>query len=349
MRLSDFQYELPPELIAQRPSPRRGDSRLLVLGEGGRIRHRLFPELLEYFREGDLAVFNNTRVFPARLRGVRADTGGRAEVLLLHQAPEGAWEVLVRPARRARPGTVVAFDRSASGTVRGRGKCGWLMDFTGIPDPAAYARQRGEIPLPPYIRRSPADLSGEVARIDAERYQTVYAAVDGAVAAPTAGLHFTPELLERMREQGVEREFVTLHVGYGTFQTVREEDPRRHRMQEEYYEISEETAARINHRLAAGGRLWAIGTTTVRALESAAGEDGRVRAGSGWTDIFIVPGYRFRLWPFSLVTNFHLPASTLLMLVAALSGRERILEAYAEAVREGYRFFSYGDAMAILA
>jgi len=346
LSLSKYHYELPLELIAQHPPPSREDSRLLVLSPGS-LQHRAFPDLLEYLSPGDLVVFNDTRVFPARLFGRRSETGGKAEVLLLHPAAAGGWNVLLRPSRRGRPGTKLEFPGGLRGSVRGRDDTGTCrMEFSPPTDLIEYAWRYGTVPLPPYIRRGPA-VSEELSARDSERYQTVYAARDGAVAAPTAGLHFTPEFLRRMEQKGVEREFVTLHVGPGTFRPVRVEDLAQHRMHSEHYEVGPAAAERINRQLRSGRRLWLVGTTAVRALESAADEEGLVSPGRGWTDIFIRPGYRWRL-SFNLVTNFHLPASTLLMLVSALAGRERILAAYAEAIRSGYRFFSYGDAMAIL-
>ncbi len=318
----------------------------MVLERDGTLRHLRFPAILDYLGPGDLAVFNDTRVVPARLRGTRPGTGGGAEILLLHSREDRGWNVLLRPARRTRTGTVVDLGEGVRGTVRGRDETGTvIMDFSGTADLAAFARRHGSVPLPPYIRRK--NSSPATAARDRERYQTVYAARDGAAAAPTAGLHFSRELLREMEGRGTARTFVTLHVGYGTFQPVRTSEIEEHRMHAEHYEITENSAEAINRQVREDRPLWLVGTTAVRALESAADENGRIAPGARWTDIFIVPGYRFRL-PFRLLTNFHLPASTLLMLVCALAGKERILDAYREAVRREYRFFSYGDAMLIL-
>ncbi len=344
MKVSSFDYHLPPELIAQYPAPVRQDARLLVLRRAsGEISHRQFPDLLEYLQPGDLLVLNETRVFPARLFGRRADTGGKLEVVLLHERQPGAWEALVQPGRRVLPGVSILFgDGSLQADVVERTAAGGrLLRFTPG-DPRLFWSQvytLGETPLPPYIRRRPEQA-------DRERYQTVYARVTGSVAAPTAGLHFTDSLLDRVREQGVRTAFVLLHVGLGTFRPVRVEDVEAHPMHEEFYRLGEAEAALINETRRRGGRIVAVGTTTVRVLESAAA-DGSVAAGEGWTRLFIYPGYRFQIVD-GLVTNFHLPRSTLLMLVSAFAGQDRVLRAYREAVARMYRFFSYGDAMLII-
>jgi S-adenosylmethionine:tRNA ribosyltransferase-isomerase len=345
MRVSSFDYDLPPELIAQYPAPERQEARLLVLRRAtGEIRHGLFPDLLEYLSAGDLLVLNETRVFPARLYGRRADTGGKLEVVLLHERQPGAWEALVQPGRRALPGVSILFgDGSLQADVVERtAEGGRLLRFTpgdpGLLWEQVYAL--GETPLPPYIRRRPEQA-------DIERYQTVYARVTGSVAAPTAGLHFTQSLLDRIREQGVRTAFVLLHVGIGTFRPVRVENVEAHPMHEEYYRLGEAEAALINETRNRGGRIIAVGTTTVRVLESAAAADGSVSAGEGWTRLFIYPGYRFKVID-GLVTNFHLPRSTLLILVSALAGLDPVLCAHQEAVARRYRFFSYGDAMLII-
>lgn len=343
MRLSDFDYTLPPELIAQRPASPRDSSRLLVLDRlGGRTAHRAFRDIGDFLRSGDTLVVNDTRVIPARLRGRRRSGGGAVELLLLRPhggrpAGELDWEALARPGRRLPLGAVVEVGPHATPLeVVGRLPDGRrLVRLLSGGTMLDLLRSCGEVPLPPYIRGDGTDP---------EDYQTVYAREEGAVAAPTAGLHFTPELLARLRDQGVGLVMLTLHIGIGTFQSVRTEDAREHRMEAEYALITPEAAAEVNARR---GRLIAVGTSAVRALESAAAPDGLIQAYNGWTDLFITPGYDFRAVA-GLVTNFHLPKTTLLMLVCALAGREAILRAYAEAVRERYRFYSFGDAMLIL-
>ncbi len=346
MKVSSFDYDLPLELIAQYPVPERQDARLLVLGRStGKIEHGRFSDLLDYLGPGDLLVLNETRVFPARLYGRRVDTGGRLEVMLLHERQTGIWETLVQPGRRALPGVSIIFgDGSLQAEVVERtSEGGRLLHFT--PGDRKHFWEQvyalGEVPLPPYIRRQPEQS-------DRERYQTVYARVTGSVAAPTAGLHFTPELLEQARERGVRTAFVLLHVGLGTFRPVRVEDVEAHPMHEEYYRLGQSEADLINETRRRGRRIVAVGTTTVRVLESAAVDaDGLIAAGEGWTRLFIYPGYRFQAVD-GLVTNFHLPRSTLLMLVSAFAGQDRVLQAYQEAVGRRYRFFSYGDAMLII-
>ncbi|MFH1037977.1 MAG: tRNA preQ1(34) S-adenosylmethionine ribosyltransferase-isomerase QueA [PVC group bacterium] len=345
MKTADFDYDFPTELIAQHPPGKREDARLMVLNrKTGGVEHRQFPDLLEYFSKGDLLVLNNARVIPARLYGRRIPTGGRVEVLLLQPADESGWNALIRPARRSRPGTEIDFGEGIVGVIRERSGGMVVIDFPGAGSVLEAVEKIGLPPLPPYIKRDPENYPEEMRRMDRERYQTVFSHRPGAVAAPTAGLHFTEELLDGIRNKGVEIVCLTLYVGYGTFQPVKADLVEEHRMHEEYYEISLETADRINSRR---GRFWVVGTTTVRALESGTREDGRVEHGAAATGIFIYPGYRFRN-DFNLITNFHLPRSTLLMLVSALAGRETIMEAYREAIREKYRFYSYGDAMLII-
>jgi len=338
-RLSDYDYDLPPDRIAQRPAERRDASRLLVLDRAAdAVIHRSFGDVREYLRSGDLLVLNDTRVIPARLRGERF-TGGKVEALLVREAEPGKWEILLKAGGRPRQGEVIDF---AGGRLRlrllRRTATGWLASVPRGTDVPAVLHECGETPLPLYIR--PAEGEDTYHR---ERYQTVYARENGAVAAPTAGLHFTPELLEALRRDGVRTTTITLHVGPGTFLPVRTEDIRCHRMHAEFFRISHEAAEEIN-RARAAGRIVSVGTTCCRVLES---QGDKAEAREGWTDLFIHPPFRFG-YTDALLTNFHLPRSTLLMLVAAFAGRERILSAYREAVREGYRFYSYGDAMLIL-
>ena len=354
MRTADFDFYLPPELIAQHPPEKREDARLMLLNrKTGGVEHHQFPELLEYFSEGDLLVLNNARVIPARLHGRRIPTGGKTEILLLNPAADGGWNALVRPARRARPGTEIDFGDGVIGVVRERLQGNIIIDFPGIDDLLPALEEIGYMPLPPYIKRDPHNYPEELRQTDRERYQTVFSKKPGAIAAPTAGLHFTDEFLAAIREKGVKIAYLTLYVGYGTFQPVKTETLEEHLMHEEYYEIDQETAAAINELRerqmegGEGGRLWLVGTTTVRSLESAADQAGRIIPTTGPTDIFIYPGYRFKL-DFNLITNFHLPRSTLIMLVSALAGRDNILNAYQEAITSKYRFYSYGDAMVII-
>lgn len=341
MRLEDFDYDLPKELIAQTPVEPRDASRLMVVErKSGAIQHRYFRDLPEFLRPGDALVVNDTRVMPARLLGHREKTGGAMEVLLLKRLSRDRWETLVKPGKKARPGERIIFgDGLLVGTVvEPTDFGGRVIDFTYEGVFENLLDRLGQMPLPPYIH---AQLS------DPERYQTVYAREWGSAAAPTAGLHFTPELLERLKAQGVEIHKITLHVGLGTFRPVEVEDPTQHKMHSEFYSVSPEAAEGINAVRRRGGRLVTVGTTSVRTLETASQSDGTVVPGSGWTDIFIYPGYRFKVVD-SLITNFHLPKSTLLMLVSALAGRELIMKAYREAVEMRYRFFSFGDAMLIL-
>ena len=340
MKKSDFSFELPEELIAQTPLQRRDGSRLMHLDpRTGAIEHRHFYELPEYLREGDCLVVNDTRVLPARLLGTRK-SGGSVELLLLRDLGDGRWECLSRPGRKTKPGTELSFGSGElTATVEAVAEGGnRIVQFHYEGIFLEVLERLGKMPLPPYIKE---ELQ------DAERYQTVYSRELGSAAAPTAGLHFTPELLDRIRAMGVSVCSITLHVGLGTFRPVKEEEIEDHAMHSEYCIIPQETADVINRTKERGGRVIAVGTTSCRTLESFAGEDGRLEAASGWTDIFIYPGYRFKCID-ALVTNFHLPESTLIMLVSALAGREHVLHAYEVAVRERYRFFSFGDAMLIL-
>ncbi len=328
MLTRDFDYELPEERIAQEPAP-RGESRLLVLDAEGRQRHRQVRDLPTLLRPGDLLVLNDTRVIPARLYGHRGE--GKMEILLVEKLEDREWEALVRPGRRARPGTVIVFE-GLSAEVIDKREDRYRLRFSEPVEP--HLDRLGHIPLPPYIHR-PDEAS------DRDRYQTVFARTPGAIAAPTAGLHFSEKLLEEIAAAGIGIARVTLHVGIGTFKPVSAERVEDHQMDRERYEVGEETAEAIRRTRESGGRIVAVGTTVVRTLESSAG-----MAGSGATELFITPGFRFRVVDV-LLTNFHLPRSTLLMLVSALAGRERVLAAYEEAIREGYRFYSYGDAMLV--
>ena len=341
MKTSDFAYELPKELIAQDPLSDRSSSRLLHLDrKTGICTHGVFRDILKYLHAGDTLVVNDTRVIPARLYGHKPDTGAAVEVLLLKRKEKDVWETLVRPGKKMKPGARVSFGEGLlAGEVLDMVEEGnRLIRFTYEGIFEEILDRLGEMPLPPYITHKLEDK---------ERYQTVYAKHDGSAAAPTAGLHFTEELLDEVGTMGVNIAHVTLHVGLGTFRPVKVENVEEHHMHSEYYVVEEDQAELINHTRQAGHRVIAVGTTSCRTLESATDEQGILRAGSGWTDIFIYPGYRFRMTD-GLITNFHLPESTLLMLVSALAGREHILAAYEEAVREQYRFFSFGDAMIIL-
>ena len=340
MDVKDFYFDLPKEQIAQDPLKDRSSSRLLVLDrESGAVQHRGFRDLLDYLHPGDCLVINNTKVIPARLYGEREGTGAQIEILLLKRKEGDVWETLVKPGKKARPGTRILF---GGGLLCGEviavvedGNRLIRFSYEGIFE--EILDQLGQMPLPPYITHELTDKN---------RYQTVYAKYDGSAAAPTAGLHFTPQLLAAIREMGVEIAEVTLHVGLGTFRPVKAQTVQEHHMHSEYFSIDEEAAEKINRARAGGGRILCVGTTSCRTLESAAAEDGFLAPASGWTDIFIYPGYRFKIMD-GLITNFHLPESTLLMLVSAFAGREHVLAAYEEAVREGYRFFSFGDAMLI--
>jgi len=342
VKLSDFDYHLPPDRIAQRPTPRRDESRLMVIPRrGDGVRHHRFRDLPELLKPDDLLVLNDTRVVPARLHG-RKETGGRVELLLSRPVGDGRWEVMVRGKTRVGSRLLLA-DGALTATVEtveaGPTRVVRLEPSERLD---AILRDHGEIPLPPYIDRPTGDTEE-----DRERYQTVFSAHPGAVAAPTAGLHFTPELLARLAARGIERVAVTLHVGPGTFRPVTAERITDHRMETERYTVSEAAAATIEAARGAGRRIIACGTTATRVLETVWQRHGAVVAGSGESDLFLYPGERFGVVD-GLITNFHLPRSTLLMLVAAFTGRERILAAYAEAIREGYRFYSYGDAMLVL-
>lgn len=340
MDVKDFNYDLPQELIAQDPLPDRASSRLMVLDKKtGAVEHRTFRDITKYLHSGDCLVINNTKVIPARLYGVKEDTGAKIEILLLKRKENDVWETLVKPGKKAKPGTKISF---GDGLLRGEviavvedGNRLIHFDYEGIFE--EILDQLGQMPLPPYITHQLKDK---------DRYQTVYAKYDGSAAAPTAGLHFTPELLDEIRAEGVEIAEVTLHVGLGTFRPVKAEHVEDHHMHSEYYIIDAEAAGKINRAKEAGHRIVCVGTTSCRTIESAADESGHLEGKSGWTDIFIYPGYRFKVLD-SLITNFHLPESTLLMLVSALAGRDHIMAAYEEAVKEKYRFFSFGDAMLI--
>lgn len=341
LKKSDFYFDLPQELIAQDPLEDRSASRLLVLHrETGAVEHRHFKEITNYLRPGDCLVLNNTKVIPARLMGVKEDTGAAIEVLLLKRRENDVWETLVKPGKKARPGTKLIFGdgclRAEVLDVVEEGNRLIRFTYEGIFE--EVLDRLGEMPLPPYITHKLQDKN---------RYQTVYAKYDGSAAAPTAGLHFTEALLQEIREMGVETAFVTLHVGLGTFRPVKADNILEHHMHSEHYQVTQETADLINRTKENGGRVICVGTTSCRTVESAADEGGRVQAGCGDTEIFIYPGYRFKVLD-CLITNFHLPESTLVMLVSALAGRENVLAAYQKAVDERYRFFSFGDAMLIV-
>jgi S-adenosylmethionine:tRNA ribosyltransferase-isomerase len=357
MLTSDFEFELPPELIAQAPAPTRDASRLLVLHrDSGKTEHRKFRDVLEFFHPGDVLVFNNSRVIPARLRGTNARSGGQFEMFLLEENAANEWWAMMRPAKRARVGTEIILTDAGKPTeiravvMEANEEGHRRLRFTGTENIFKMLDRLGEVPLPPYISRPKASR----AESDRERYQTVFAQPPGSVAAPTAGLHFTESLLAEIRARGVQICFVTLHVGLGTFASVKTETLAGHKMHEERYDLSEETARTINEAKREGRRVIAVGTTSVRVLESVSSEhDGKLVAGPGRTRIFIFPPRDFKIVNVML-TNFHLPCSTLLMLISAFAapgetrGRETIMSAYAEAIREQYRFFSYGDAMLIL-
>ncbi len=340
LKKSDFYFDLPEELIAQDPLEDRSASRLLMLHkESGEIKHEIFRNIIEYLQEGDCLVLNNTRVIPARLLGEKEDTGAHVEVLLLKRHEADVWETLVRPGKKCRPGSRLSFGdgllKAEVLEVVEEGNRLVRFEYEGIFE--EVLDKLGEMPLPPYITHKLQDKN---------RYQTVYAKYDGSAAAPTAGLHFTPQLLADIEAKGVKIAYVTLHVGLGTFRPVKEENILDHHMHSEYYQVSEEAAEIINATKSAGGRVICVGTTSCRTVESASTEDGMIHAGCDNTEIFIYPGYKFKVLD-CLITNFHLPESTLVMLVSALAGRENVLAAYKEAVEEKYRFFSFGDAMFI--
>lgn len=341
MNVKDFYYELPQELIAQDPLKDRSASRLLVLDkQTGGVEHRTFREVVTYLKRGDCLVINDTKVIPARLLGVKEGTQAKVEVLLLKRKDHDIWETLVKPGKKARPGTVITFgDGLLRGTVVDVAEEGNRLikfSYEGIFE--EILDELGQMPLPPYITHQLEDKN---------RYQTVYATHEGSAAAPTAGLHFTEELLLEIEAMGVSIARVTLHVGLGTFRPVKVDEIEDHHMHSEFYMVEKEEAGKVNEARKNGGRIICVGTTSCRTLESATGEDGILKATSGWTEIFIFPGYRFKIMD-GLITNFHLPESTLIMLVSALAGRENVLCAYEEAVKERYRFFSFGDAMAVL-
>ena len=341
MKRQDFYYELPQELIAQDPLEDRASSRLLGLDKKtGDIQHHIFREIVNYLNPGDCLVINDTKVIPARLIGAKEETGAKIEVLLLKRGQNDVWETLVKPGRKAKPGTRISF---GDGLLKGEvidvvdeGNRLIRFEYEGIFE--EILDRLGQMPLPPYITHQLRDK---------DRYNTVYAAHSGSAAAPTAGLHFTPELLEEIGRKGVDIARVTLHVGLGTFRPVKVEEVENHHMHSEFYKIEEEAAEKINRAKEQGGRVICVGTTSCRTVESAADEEGRLKACSGWTEIFIYPGYQFKVLD-GLITNFHLPESTLIMLVSALAGREHVLDAYEEAVKERYRFFSFGDAMLVI-
>ena len=340
MSLHDYYYDLPEELIAQNPLEDRSSSRLMVLDKNtGRIEHRIFKDITRYLNPGDCLVINDTKVLPARLYGSKVGTDAKIEVLLLKRKENDVWETLVKPGKKCKPGTVISFgDGILTGEVIDvveEGNRLIKFHYEGIFE--EVLDRLGEMPLPPYITHKLKDKN---------RYQTVYAKYEGSAAAPTAGLHFTEELLEEIKEMGVKIAHVTLHVGLGTFRPVKVENILEHHMHSEFYMVDEKDAEIINEARANGGRIIAVGTTSTRTLETVTDEQGIVHAGSGWTQIFIYPGYQFKAID-CLITNFHLPESTLLMLVSALAGRENVLKAYEEAVKERYRFFSFGDAMLI--
>jgi len=341
MKTADFYYDLPEELIAQDPLSNRSDSRLMHLDkQTGAVEHKTFRDILRYLRNGDCLVVNDTKVIPARLFGTKEGTNAGIELLLLKRRENDIWETLVKPGKKAKPGTVIQF---GDGILKGEvlevveeGNRLIQFRYSGIFE--EILDQLGEMPLPPYITHKLKDKN---------RYQTVYAKHEGSAAAPTAGLHFTRELLQEVCDMGVNIAHVTLHVGLGTFRPVKVDDVLQHHMHSEFYVVEEEQAKVINDTKASGGRIICVGTTSCRTIESAVGEDGTLKAGNGWTDIFIYPGYQFKMLD-GLITNFHLPESTLLMLVSALVGKETIMKAYEEAVQEKYRFFSFGDAMLIV-
>ena len=341
LKKSDFYFDLPQELIAQDPLEDRSASRLLVLDrKTGAVEHHTFMEITNYVRSGDCLVLNNTKVIPARLMGVKEDTGAAIEVLLLKRRDNDVWETLVKPGKKARPGAKIVFGdgclRAEVLDVEEEGNRLIRFDYEGIFE--EVLDRLGEMPLPPYITHKLQDKN---------RYQTVYAKYEGSAAAPTAGLHFTEELLAQIEEMGVNIAYVTLHVGLGTFRPVKADNILEHHMHSEHYEVTPETAELINRTKESGGRVICVGSTSCRTVESAADENGRVQPGCGDTEIFIYPGYRFKVLD-CLITNFHLPESTLVMLVSALAGRENVLAAYREAVEERYRFFSFGDAMLVI-
>ena len=336
MKLEEFNYDLPKELIAQEPAEPRDSCRLMMVDKKtGEWEHHHFRDILDEIREGDVFVFNNTKVIPARLYGKKKDTGGKVEMLLLTPKDNDTWEVLVNPGRKALPGVEIEFAENCYCKVLANTEFGGrLVEFNYDGNFDSLLDQIGEMPTPPYIHKKLGNN---------DEYQTVYAKYKGSAAAPTAGLHFTPELMEEMKKKGAKLLFVTLHVGIGTFRPVSEENIEDHEMHKEWYTVSEETAKEVNAARAEGRRVIAVGTTSVRTLESA-GQSGILESGSGWTQLYIYPGYQWHMVD-AIVTNFHLPESTLVMMMASFAGREHILAAYEEAVKQKYRFFSFGDAM----
>ncbi|HHY41974.1 MAG TPA: tRNA preQ1(34) S-adenosylmethionine ribosyltransferase-isomerase QueA [Thermoanaerobacterales bacterium] len=341
MKLEEFDFYLPEELIAQEPIEDRSKSRLLVLNKtSGEIEHRIFEDVIYYLRPGDCLVLNNTKVIPARLIGRRKNTHGKIEMVLLKPVDVDIWEVLVKPGRRAHIGEEIVFGdgQLVAKVIDITDFGGRIVEFFHERPFQEVLHELGEMPTPPYIKKKLQDEN---------RYQTVYAVKPGSAAAPTAGLHFTQELLEKIRQKGVSIAFITLHVGLGTFRPVTVENIQEHKMHAEYYEISHEAADLINSTKQVGGKVIAVGTTSTRTLETVADVNGIIKPGSGWTDIFIYPGYKFKAVD-ALITNFHLPKSTLIMLVCAFAGKEKVFRAYKEAVNEKYRFFSFGDSMLIM-
>jgi S-adenosylmethionine:tRNA ribosyltransferase-isomerase len=341
MNLKDFYFELPQELIAQEPLKERDTSRLLVLDkESGIIKHCTFRDIMKYFKKGDCLVLNNTRVIPARLFGVKKETGSNIEFLLLKRMEKDIWEVILKPGKKAKPGARFLFgqgelEAEILDVVEGGNRIVKFY-YEGLFE--TVLEKLGNMPLPPYITKTLEDK---------ERYQTVFSKYEGSAAAPTAGLHFTPELLQEIQTMGVKVAYITLHVGLGTFRPVKVDNILEHTMHSEYFDVCSEAAEVINNTKNDGGRIICVGTTSTRTLESIVDKDGKVKSSSGWTDIFIYPGYEFKVVD-ALITNFHLPESTLVMLVSALAGRENVMNAYNEAVKEKYRFFSFGDAMLII-
>ncbi|RLE06475.1 tRNA preQ1(34) S-adenosylmethionine ribosyltransferase-isomerase QueA [Candidatus Aerophobetes bacterium] len=345
MKLEDFDYHLPRELIAQYPPPRRDSSRLLVLHrENGEIEHRNFRQITEFLEEGDVLVLNNTEVIPARLMGKKKDTGGKAEIFLLRRKQAHLWECLLRPAKKIKEDSQIYFPGTrlrADILKREEGARG-LVKFTAPGKIEEFISRVGQIPLPPYIKRDTHPTLQ-----DKRRYQTIYAKKKGAVAAPTAGLHFTPSLLQKIKEKGVKVVEITLHTGWASFKPLSKEKIEENSIPEEYFEINEKTALTINEAKRKGNKILAVGTTTTRALETQATSSGLITQGQGWTNLFIYPGYKFKIIE-ALLTNFHIPRSSLILLVSAFVGREKLLNAYREAIRQKYRFLSYGDAMLII-
>ena len=338
MKLEEFNYDLPKELIAQEPAEPRDSCRLMILDrKTGEYTHHTFRDILDEIRPGDVFVFNNTKVIPARLYGHRKETGGKVEILLLTPKGNDNWEILVNPGKKALPGQVIEFNEHLSCEILDKTDFGGrVAHFTYDQDFDSILEEIGEMPIPPYIHKKLEDN---------DEYQTVYAKYKGSAAAPTAGLHFTKELMEEMKNRGAEIRYVTLHVGLGTFRPVSEENIEEHEMHKEFYSVTEETAEAVNRAKAEGRRIIAVGTTSVRTLESA-GQSGKLQAGTGWTQLYIYPGYNWHIVD-AICTNFHLPESTLIMMMCSFAGKEHVLNAYKEAVRQKYRFFSFGDAMFI--